>query len=57
MAIYGSRDYANSFAILTNAKFNSEMNWKEITGSKRVLQSMTFSLIQMILSQFMLYVE
>lgn len=28
MAIYGSRDYANTFTILTNAKFNADMNWK-----------------------------
>jgi photosystem II stability/assembly factor-like uncharacterized protein len=28
MAIYGSRDYANSFTILTNSRFNADMNWK-----------------------------
>jgi photosystem II stability/assembly factor-like uncharacterized protein len=28
MAIYGSRDYANSFHVLTNSKFNADMNWK-----------------------------
>ena len=29
MALYGSRDFADTFVVLTNAKFNAEMNWKQ----------------------------